>query len=391
MSGDTALVKSQLDVTDGGIQTGSASVFVRSGSSWSLQAQWSAGDGAASDAFGYSVALSGGTALIGAYDDATPLGADAGSAYVLVRTGNIWSLQAKLVASVTSHLFGGSVALNGDTALVGSHHDDTAKRSQVGSAYVFVRSGTTWSQQAKLTADDGGTDDVFGWSVALSGNTALVGAYGDDTAAGGDAGSAYVFVRNGSIWSQQAHLFASDGAASDYFGYSVGLSGDTALIGAYGDGKSGIVDAGSAYVFVRIGTTWSEQAGSAYVFTRSGSTWTEQAKLTANDGAASDNFGSTVALSGDTALVEAHLDNTIAGADAGSAYVFRLGVVLLPKILVEQPTGNTLATGARLVLFGNALAATSAPLRTFTIRNSGNANLTGIGVQRDGAHSPSFL
>ncbi|MEI7911858.1 MAG: choice-of-anchor D domain-containing protein [Verrucomicrobiota bacterium] len=484
ISGDTVLIGAYMDDSPSEIDSGSASVFLRSGTTWSLQAKLSAGEGAASDQFGDCVAVNGDTALVGAWGDDTSMGTDAGSAYVLVRTGNLWTLQAKLIAGGPSHMFGNSVALNSDTALIGSFHDDAA-RGGMGSAYVFVRNGTTWSQQAKLTADDGAPNDNFGYSVALDGNTALIGAQGDDTAAGGDAGSAYVFTRTGTVWSQQAHLFASDGAASDQFGFSVSLSGDTALVGAYLANPDAITDAGSAYVFTRSGTAWSQQtklsasdkavsdwfgvsvaisgdtalvgayganpggltdagsayvftrsgivwtqqakliasdrsasdylgravalqgdtalvgayaadttggvnAGSAYVFTRSGIYWTEQAKLTASDGAAYDNFGYAVALSGDTTLVGAYLDDTVAGTDAGSAYVFRLGVVLLPKITVEQPAGNTLATGARLVFLGNALAGTSAPTQTVTVRNAGNANLTGIGITRNGAQAADF-
>ena len=127
-----------------------------------------------------------------------------------------------------------------------------------GSAYVFVRSGTTWTEQAKLTASDAAALDKLGSSVALSGDTALVGAiFGDGAVAG--SGSAYVFVRSGTTWSQQAKLTASDAAVSDSFGESVALSEDTALVGASGDDDAG-THSGSAYVFVRSGTTWSQQA-----------------------------------------------------------------------------------------------------------------------------------
>ena len=110
----------------------------------------------------------------------------------------------------------------------------SAQTTDQGSAYVFTRSGTTWTQQAKLTASDGAADDYFGYSVALSGDTALVGAYWDDVGANYDQGSAYVFTRSGTTWTQQAKLTASDGAAGDHFGHSVALSGDTALVGATG-------------------------------------------------------------------------------------------------------------------------------------------------------------
>jgi hypothetical protein len=178
---------------------------------------------------------------------------------------------------------------------------------------VFVRSGSSWSQEAKLEASDGAGGDLFGFSVSLSadGSRALIGAPRGDTPRGVDAGSAYVFVRSDSSWSEEAKLEASDGAEGGLFGFSVSLSGDgsRALIGAYGDDTPGGADAGSAYVFVR-----------------SGSTWSQQAKLEASDGAEGDWFGWSVSLSGDGnwAVIGAYLDDTPRGTDAGSAYVFGL-------------------------------------------------------------------
>jgi hypothetical protein len=139
--------------------------------------------------------------------------------------------------------------------------------SDQGSAYVFTRSGNTWTQEAKLTAGDGAAADQFGYSVALDGDTALIGAYADNVGANRDQGSAYVFTRSGTAWTQQVKLTAGDGAAGDFFGNSVALDVDTAMVGATYD-KVGAND-----------------QGSAYVFTRSGTMWMQQAKLTAADGA----------------------------------------------------------------------------------------------------------
>ena len=144
-------------------------------------------------------------------------------------------------------------------------------------------------QQTELTASDGAASDEFGYSVAISGDTALVGALHDTVGSNANQGSAYVFVRSGGSWTQQARLTASDGATNNYFGYSVAISGDTALVGAYYATVSGKVAQGAAYVFVRSGTTWSQQT-----------------KLVAPDGAAGDLFGDSVAISGDTALVGAY-------------------------------------------------------------------------------------
>src|SRR3990172_1568973 len=217
-----------------------------------------------------------------------------------------FDVETKLTAAdaAAGDLFGWSVAVSGVTAVVGVPYDDDAGTG-AGSAYVFVRSGTAWSQQAKLIAADAAADDLFGWSVGISGETVVVGAPGDDDAGTG-AGSAYVFVRSGAAWSEQAKLTAADAAAFDEFGSSVGISGLTVVVGSPGDDDAG-TGAGSAYVFVRSGA----------------SAWSQQAKLTAADAAAGDCFGSSVGISGETVVVGAPRDNdAAAGTDAGSAYVF---------------------------------------------------------------------
>ena len=156
-----------------------------------------ADDGAPNDLFGFDVALSGNTAVIGANKvDDDIRGVDVGAAYVFTRSGNSWHQQAKLTANdgAAKDEFGGKVALSNDTAVIGAiFHDDKGDNS--GSAYVFSRSGTTWSQQAKLTASDGAAGDVFGWSIALSGDTVVIAATRNDDR-GNESGSAYVFEIN---------------------------------------------------------------------------------------------------------------------------------------------------------------------------------------------------
>lgn len=257
-------------------------------------------DGAASDLFGCAIAISGDTAIVGASQDEKGVYLNVGSAYVFVRCGGTWTLQQKLTASDGTAIdwFGYSVALSGDTALVSARLDDD-RGDASGSAYVFVRSGSVWTEQQKLTASDGAEGDCLGSSLSLSGDTALVGATGSDVHGSG-SGCAYVFVRTGGVWSEQQKLAASDGAAEDGFGGSVALSGATALVGASGDDDRG-TDSGSAYVFVR-----------------SGGNWTQQSKLTAQNEAEDWHFGSSVALAGDTALVGA----TGEDRDRGAAYAF---------------------------------------------------------------------
>jgi hypothetical protein len=233
-------------------------------SSSEQQAKIVADDGDNEDYFGASVALSsdGTTALIGAFADEDPNGEDAGSAYVFENSGGSWSQQAKLTADDGGDAFGVSVTMSSDgtTALIGASGDEdpngeTQYNFGAGSAYVFDNSDDSWTQQAKLAADDGDGDDGFGVSVALSsdGTTALIGASIDEDPNGERAGSAYVFDNSGDSWNQRSKLAADDGESYDSFGGSVAMSSDgtTALIGApffppFDD--SGGEGPGSAYI-----------------------------------------------------------------------------------------------------------------------------------------------
>jgi len=208
------------------------------GGQWPQRDHLFADDAAVHDLFGRSVATSGDTIVVGAALDSTAAGTRAGSAYVFTRTGGTWSQQGHLFAddAAAGDEFGDSVAISGDTIVVGAYGDVNAAGDIAGSAYVFTRTGTTWSQQDHLFADDAAAGDNFGYSVAIDGDTIVVGAYSDDTAAGADAGSAYVFTRTGSTWSQQDHLFADDAAAYDYFGGSVAI--DVCSSGAGAPGAS---------------------------------------------------------------------------------------------------------------------------------------------------------
>src|SRR5690606_32093664 len=243
------------------------------------ESQLLASDGAADDYFGISVSLSGNRALIGApYDDNN--GIKSGSAYVFELQSGSWVETAKLTANDGAAMdnFGWSVSLSGNRALIGARLDDDHGVNS-GSAYVFELQSGSWGETVKLTAADGATGDNFGLSVSLFGDRALIGSIGDNDN-GSDSGSAYVFELQAGNWAEFTKLVASDGAAGDYFGVSVSLSGDRASIGAWGDDDHG------------------SKSGSAYVFDLNGVTWTETAKLTADDGAADDRFGLSVSLSG---------------------------------------------------------------------------------------------
>ena len=325
---------------------------------WRRESSMTSSDGMADDLFGYSVAIAGNTAIVGSVGNDVGANDDQGSAYIFVHSGNSWTQQAKLIAGdgAAHDNFGRSVAIDGDTAIVGTTGDVGSSDNQ-GKAYVFVRSGTGWTQQAMLTADDGTAQDFFGTSVAISGNTVVIGANFDDVGANADQGSAYIFVRSESRWSQQAKLTADSGAAFDNLGNCVAISGGTVIVGAYFADVGGNANQGSAYIFVRSDDRWIQEAqftastalfgnsvaidgdtavvgvfgddiganpnqGSAYVYARSGSGWMQQAHLTAADGEANANFGKSVGVSGDTIVVGANSDDVGANANQGSAYIF---------------------------------------------------------------------
>jgi FG-GAP repeat/Thrombospondin type 3 repeat len=365
IDGDTMVVGADTDDVGTNGDQGSAYVFVRSGGVWVQQLKLTAGDGASSDHFGVSVAISGDTLIVGAYLDDVGTNQNQGSAYVFVRSDGVWVQQQKLTASdgASGDGFGGSVALDGDTLVVGTYGDDIGTNGNQGSAYVFVRSGGVWSQQQKLTAIDGSMGDQFGFSVALSGDTLVAGAYFDEVSGNVDQGSTYMFVRSGGVWSQQQKLTASDGSQGDQFGFSVALGGDTLVVGANRDDDGASPDQGSAYVFVRSDGVWSQQQkltasdrsggdqfgvsvaldgdtlavgaeidtvsvnlnkGSAYVVVRNGGVWSERQKLTASDGAAFDKFGVSVAIGPDLLVSGAAGDDVGTNPNQGSAYAFAL-------------------------------------------------------------------
>ncbi|MEM6554619.1 MAG: FG-GAP repeat protein [Pseudomonadota bacterium] len=324
LSGKTALVGAYKNDNEGGIDAGAAYVFVASDSDWRQQAKLMADDGAPDDTFGGNVALDGNNAVVGSRND-DDIGEDSGSAYVFARDGNTWQQMAKLVAEdgAVGDAFGQAVAISNDYIVVGSPHDDDFGNSS-GSAYVFRRNGSSWYQEAKLIASDGAAGDVFGISVSVSGERILVGADLHDEIAE-DAGAAYMFVRTEGGWVEQAKLTAADGAKTDLFGVRVALSGETALISARRDDDPTMgVDAGSAYVFVQ----------------RDGM-WIEQAKLIAPDGSADDRFARSVALFGDTALIGAMFTDD-SGENSGSAYLFsRTGDSWTPVTKLLASDGGT--------------------------------------------------
>ncbi len=263
---------------------------------WSEQDKLTASDGESGDWFGISVSIDGDYAIVGARDD----DGGKGSAYVFKRTDAAWSQEEKLIASdgESGDWFGISVSIYGDYVFVGADADDNSNGVNAGSVYVFKRTGASWIEEARLKASDGTDNDYFGRSVSIDEDYAIIGAYYDNNI----AGSAYVFKLTGENWMEEDKLTASDGEASDYFGITHSIEGDYAVIGAYRDDNSNGVDAGSVYVFKRTGTSWMEQG-----------------KLIASDGEAGDRFGIEVSMDGGYAIIGAYYDDT----NTGSAYMFK--------------------------------------------------------------------
>ena len=323
--------------------------------------KWTPADLAANDHFGNSVSIDGNYAIVGSMLD-DDNGNNSGSAYILHWTGTTWVQQQKLTGSNGSG-FGASVYIKGDHAIVGSVWDGPGGVSMAGSASIFKFNGTSWVQEAYITASDKAGSDYFGTAVSIDGDYAIVGVRADDNAAGPDAGGAYIFHWTGTEWVQQAKLTASDGAGQDYFGNSVSINGgEYAVVGAVLNDDQGTGDSGAVYIFHRNGATWEQQvkltawdkgwgdnfgdsvakdgdylvvgasgddtpaganAGSVYIFHWNGTTWENQARLMASDGASNDYFGSKVAINGDYVVVGSPNDDTSAGTDAGSVYVFK--------------------------------------------------------------------
>ncbi len=269
----------------------------------SCQVKISAMDAEAGDYFGAAVAMSGDACIIGAPRDDWNNGnvKDTGSAYVYHLQGRKWAQLARLQREDGSpdDWYGGAVGLSGNRAVVGAFGYDSPETNR-GSAWTYVFDGAAWSQEAQLLADDGTADDNFGSSVALSENVAIIGAINDDDTAP-YAGSAYIYRYDGQTWLQEGKLLASDGASVDNFGSSVAISGDAAIVGAPNDGDRG------------------PGSGSAYIYRFNGTNWSQEAKFIASDGAAWDGFGSSVGISDSVAAVGALGDDIL----RGSAYVFR--------------------------------------------------------------------
>lgn len=428
-------------------------------SSLAQQAYLKASNTGAGDHFGHAVALDGDTLVVGAWDEdsgssgingnqSDNSGNDIGAVYVFVRSGGIWTQQAYLKASNPDDIdtFGTSVAISGNTIVVGAQGEDSNaigsngnqsdnSVAQAGAAYVFVRSGTTWTQQAYLKSSTAGFNN-FGNSVAIDGNTIAIGAEGEDSASAGingsetgtgapSSGAVYVFTRSGTTWSQQAYIKSSNSQSGDQFGNSVALNNDTLAVGAVGEdsaatgiggnqGDNSASGSGAVYVFIRSGSTWTQQAyvkasnstanssfggslsldsntlavgtdnaSTAYVFTRSAGAWTQEALLQGANTENGDQFGISVAVHGDTLAVGASGEDSAAtgingdgannsASDSGALYVFtRSGTTWTQRDYIKASNGEAGDS------FGSAIAVNNGTIAGGTPFEDSNA--TGVG------------
>jgi hypothetical protein len=394
-----------------------------------------ASNAAFGDNFGYAVAISGNTVVVGAqaeYGSASGVNGDqfsrsaetwngSGAVYVFVREGTNWVQQAYLKPGITfpNMRFGGAVAISGDTIVVGAFYagggvggvnvPETNGWDASGAVYVFVRNGTNWSQQAYLKAQSPNTADFFGWSVSVSGDIAVVGAIYEASSVVGvngdqtdnslySAGAAYVFSRNGTNWVQEAYLKPSNTASGMEFGRSVAASGNTVVVGASGERSHARGINGEGY------DAETPSSGAAYVFVRSGTNWTQQAYVKASD--EGGNFGSALALSGDVLLVgAATADAKVPLADgtpdpaarpsSGAAYVFRRhGTTWVQQARLRAPNadggdlfGISVAVSGNVVAIGAWREDGAAPTASTASLNN---DISGAGAAyvfvHDGAH-----
>ena len=291
-----------------GKDSGAVASFERQSNNWLQRQIFTAPDAEPGDAFGQSISLTDKHLVVGApRNDA--LGKDSGAAYIYKRENGLWCYQTKITANDgrDGDLFGISVAIDGDTVLIGADlHDEKAENA--GAVYVYVLDNNHWKQEAKLMATDGDKTDIFGVRVAVSEDTALISARRDDIdGVGVDAGSAYIFERKGQIWTEKIKLTSPDGKADDRYGRDVALGKDTIIISAMNHDSNGV------------------DTGALYVYKKDDSGWRYTSKITAKVSLPDDRFGWSVGLFNDSAVITApNHDGT--GMDSGAVFIQELDI-----------------------------------------------------------------
>jgi hypothetical protein len=280
---------------------GAVYVYRNQRGTWKLEQKISSPNAAAADNFGRALAVQGDLLVVTARKEDQAL-EDAGAAYVFVNKDGEWTYKAKLTAAdpTSGAYFGQSVAVEGNLIGIGARNADP---NGAGAVYVFRKAGNGWKQIAKVTPSDGLKDDHYGFSLAISGDVMTVGSRRADPSGAKDAGAAYVYSLKGDSVNLVTRLTASDAVTGDEFGQSVAMAGDVIAVGAWRD------DTGS-----------NANQGAVYLFRRAGGKWVQTSKITASDGKAGDEFGYSLAASGNRMVTGAHF----ADGKAGAAYVLPL-------------------------------------------------------------------
>jgi hypothetical protein len=366
--------------------------------SWENQTQITDSNPSQNDQFGFSVAISGDYAIVGAPEKTVNGFTSAGAAYIYFWDGANWEQQKILtiIDPVQGDEFGCSVAISGDYAIVGARWRTENTTSSTGAVYIYIRSETDWTKQSIITGSTVTQNEQFGWSVAISGDYIIVGVPKKDIFGFIDAGIVYMYIRDGLNWTEQQIIISINAAQYEQFGYSVAISGDYAIIGAVGTTVGNVAYTGSAYVYFWNGTDWTNEeqliadvrgtsdlfgwsvaitsgyaivgapgkntnTGAAYIYIMSGiNNWTLQKTLTANTPAQNDKFGHSVSISGDYAIVGVIRENVNVVTDAGAAYIYfwngtewtEQKILTITTPVTNDQFGNSVAISGDYVIVG---------------------------------------
>lgn len=358
--GATSVIGAWNATVSGKVGQGAVYVFGKSNGLWSQTQKLVAGDGAAGDTFGEFIAFSGGNTIIVTAPNATVSGHHSqGAAYVFSKTGTTWTQTQKLTASdgVAHDTFGEAIALSGTTLMIGAGGSQTNGVFVLGSVYCFNLSGSTWTQTQRILAPDPSDNAaLFGWQIAISGTTAIIGAHASTVGSNPGQGAVYIYNQSAGSWSESAKLTASDGVTYDHFGNAVALQGTTVLVGALDATIGSHNGQGAVYYFALSGGSWSQKQkftppegtatffgvsvnllnaaaligaygndsdrGAAYVFNKAGSTWTQTTELSASDGISGDVFGYFSALDTGTGLIGSYTADIAGNTLQGAAYFY---------------------------------------------------------------------
>ncbi len=327
ISGNYAIVGADRDDVGANADQGSASIYQWNGSSWVLMQKITDATGAASDRFGISVSISGNYAIIGADSDDVGANSSQGSASIYQWNGSSWVLMQKITdaTGAASDFFGTSVAISSNYAIVGADNDDVGANANQGSASIYQWNGSSWVLMQKITDANGEAGDFFGWSVSISGSYAIIGAPWDDVGTNSSQGSASIYARFANNWILQEKITDANGEATDNFGVSVSISGSYAIIGAESD------DVGA-----------NANQGSASIYKRNGTSWDLMKKITDATGAAGYEFGNSVSISEDYAIVGAMLGRGVNGIQGTANIYLRVGLgwQLLQKVVDPGSLGS---------------------------------------------------